>query len=284
VHEADVRAALAFHPATRQLATCPLTVVPGGLSNHAWYADYDGARYFIRLGAPEAERLGVDRKSECVLLATTAAAGLSPAVVACEPASRLLVTHFVTGRHWQRDDAHDPRNLRRIGASLRRLHSLPRRPGVRSLSFAAQAAQLEAQLAVLGPVDVRVKRAGLQAVAELAERRVPATLCHNDLHHLNVIDDGDRLWLVDWEYGGCGDPLFDLAGFLCQHDATPDQRRVMLESYGEPSLAGSRSLDAACRLFDYVQWLWFRMWTATHPGTAGEYAARAETLAVRLVT
>ena len=282
--EAQVRAALAFHTATRQLAAGPLTVVPGGLSNYAWHTEHEGQRYFVRLGAPEAERMGVDRRSECVLLATVAAAGLSPAVVACEPASRLLVTRFIAGRHWLRADACDPRNLRRIGASLRQLHSLPLDAGVRPLSFAAQAEQLEAQLAGFGPVDPRAKRVAAQAVAELAARHVPPTLCHNDLHHLNVLDDGHRLWLVDWEYGGCGDPLFDLAGFFCQHDATPDQRRVMLESYGEPSLTRSPALIAACGLFDYVQWLWFRLWIATHPGAAGEYEARANALAGRLVT
>ena len=281
--EAEVRAALALHPATRQLAAGPLTVVPGGLSNYAWHTEYEGQRYFVRLGAPEAERMGVDRRSECMLLATVAAAGLAPAVVACEPASRLLVTRFIAGRHWQREETRDPRNLRRMGQSLRQLHSLPLEPGIRPLSFAAQAAQLEAQLAAFDSGDARVKGAAAQAIADLAQRNEPATLCHNDLHHLNVLDDGNRLWLVDWEYGGCGDPLLDLAGFFCQHDATPDECRIMLESYGEPSLAGSRSLLAACRLFDYVQWLWFRLWIATHAGAAGEYAQRAEALAARLV-
>jgi thiamine kinase-like enzyme len=37
-------------------------------------------------------------------------------------------------------------------------------------------------------------------------------LCHNDLLAANLIDDGDRVWLVDWEYAGMGHPLFDLAG------------------------------------------------------------------------
>jgi aminoglycoside phosphotransferase (APT) family kinase protein len=119
-------------------------------------------------------------------------------------------------------------------------------------------------------------------MADLRQRNAPTSLCHNDLHHLNVLDDGDRLWLVDWEYGGCGDPLFDLAGFFCQNDAAPNQRLTMLEAYGEPSLAGSPVLTAACQLFDYVQWLWFRLWIATHPGAAGEYELRASALAGRI--
>ena len=37
--------------------------------------------------------------------------------------------------------------------------------------------------------------------------------CHNDLLAANFIDDGERIWIVDWEYAGMGDPFFDLANF-----------------------------------------------------------------------
>ncbi len=280
--EREVRAALARHPATRALATSPMQVVPGGLSNHAWRAECAGEGYFVRLGASEAERLGVNRASECALLATAASAGLAPEVIACEPGSRLLVTRWVAGGHWSRADAHEPRNLRRIGEALRRLHALPLAAGVRRLDFVAQAARLEADLASFAVADAGLKQAAEGAVAILALQESRVTLCHNDLHHLNVVDDGERLWLVDWEYGGRGDPLFDLAGLFCQHDCSAAQRLAVLDAYGQPWLASSPGLAAACRIFDYVQWLWYRLWIATHPGTAGEYADRAADLARRL--
>lgn len=282
MHEREVRTALARHPATRALAASPLSVVPGGLSNHAWRAEHAGGSYFVRLAASDAERLGVDRASECALLAAVAAAGLAPEVITCDPPGRLLVTRFVAGRHWSRTDAHEPRNLRRIGERLRRLHALPSVPGVRTLDFRVQAAQLEAGLVDLGPVDAGVKRTAEVAKAVLATRVPRVTVCHNDLHHLNVLDDGERLWLVDWEYGGVGDPLFDLAGLFSLHDASPAQQALVLETYGQPDLATSAELSAARCLFDYVQWLWFRLWIATHPGADAEYSERAAMLAERL--
>ena len=41
----------------------------------------------------------------------------------------------------------------------------------------------------------------------------PLVSCHNDLLPANFINDGARLWLLDWEYAGMGDPAFDFANF-----------------------------------------------------------------------
>jgi thiamine kinase-like enzyme len=46
-------------------------------------------------------------------------------------------------------------------------------------------------------------------------------LCHNDLLATNILDEGHRLWLVDWEYAGLGRPLFDLAS-VAANNAFPD--------------------------------------------------------------
>ena len=282
-HEEEVRTALAAHPGTRSLAQLPLVRVRGGLSNHAWRADLEDRSYFVRLGGPDAADLGVDRRSECVLLGSAAAAGLSPAVVACEPGHDLLVTQFVRGRTWRREDAHEPRNLARIGAALRTLHRLPPQPGVRRISFRDQARRLEAQLAAAEAAEPALRRVVDPAFEMLSGRDGRAALCHNDLHHLNLLDDGDRLWLVDWEYGGCGDPLFDLASFLCQHETAPREREALLDAYGDPEGTSAALAQAACSAFDYVQWLWYRLWVARNPGTSGEYARRAAAVARRLL-
>ncbi|HEY8818299.1 MAG TPA: phosphotransferase, partial [Candidatus Limnocylindrales bacterium] len=49
----------------------------------------------------------------------------------------------------------------------------------------------------------------------LAARPLATVPCHNDLLAGNYLDDGERLWLVDWEYSGNNDPTFEL-GNTCQ--------------------------------------------------------------------
>src|SRR3546814_683676 len=60
---------------------------------------------------------------------------------------------------------------------------------------------------------------------------------HNDLLAANFIDDGDRLWLIDWDYAGFNSPLFDL-GNLCSNNAVaPADEDWLLENYFERPLS-----------------------------------------------
>jgi thiamine kinase-like enzyme len=305
--ETLVRAVLAAQASTRLLADASFGPVRGGLSNHAWKVEAGGRHWFVRLGGPESATLGVDRQSERALLAVVVAAGLAPPFVACDPSNGLLVTEFIAGGPWSREDARAPRNIERIAERLRVLHGLEPSSGIRRVDFEAQARALESQLGALvaadGPVrDGRggasratrtsieagsaIRQAVDSAFGLLAARHAFQVPCHNDLHHLNLLDAGSRLWLVDWEYGGIGDPVLDLASFACQHELGRGERAALIAAYGAgPGAAGeiqAPALDAACTAFDYVQWLWYSIWAARHPDAGREYASRAEVLEARL--
>jgi len=321
--ESAVRAALAGQAATRALADAVLEPVRGGLSNHGWKAEKGGRHWFVRLGGPESATLGVDRKSERVLLGIAAAAGLAPGVLACDPSNGLLISQFIDGAVWRREDARQARNIERVADRLRVLHGLEAPAAVRIVDFAAQAHRLEAQLRALQEphgsgsaagnaaaganglafdTGARIRHVADAAFDLLAARRPRLVLCHNDLHHLNLLDDGRRLWLVDWEYGGRGDPLLDLASYACQHEFGPAERAALLDAYGagggvdstaidaaaleaagpDTTAPHMAALDAACTAFDYVQWLWYRLWAARNPESGADYASRARVIAVRL--
>ena len=284
--EPVVRRLLRAEPATRGLADAVFEPLPGGFSNHAWRASDGGRLYFVRLGRTGADRLGVDRYSEQALLTLAAAAGLSPPVLACDPAHGLLVTRYIEGRTWTRDDAREPRNLARLGERLRVLHGLQVPAGLAPRSFAASAALLEAQSCDHGPEASAMRRVGRAALGRLAARADLAVPCHDDLHHLNLVDDGERLWLVDWEYGGAGDPAYDLASHACQHDLDADLRRQLMTACGldRPGAASvdDEVLAAACSAFDYVQWLWYRV-EATLVGDPTAHHERADAIAARLL-
>ena len=279
--ESRVRRALAAHRETRALATGPLEAVQGGLNNHAWFAETGTGACFVRLGAGYASSLGVDRAAECRLLESMAEAGIAPLIVLCDPGRDLLVTERIRGRTWTRDAALQPRNLERLGALLRSLHGIAPQTGWSRVSFPSRARQLEERLAALDLQDRELGALAREASLALAGRGDVATACHNDLHHLNVLDDGQRLWLVDWEYGGAGDPLFDFASLLCQHPGVPSDRERLLEAAGEREFGSAGRLEAACVLFDYVQWLWYRLAARQAPDGAGVYAERATAIRSR---
>ncbi len=78
----------------------------------------------------------------------------------------------------------------------------------------------------------------LLAVADRMEAMqvpMPVVFGHHDLLPANLMDTGDRLWLIDWEYGGYGTPLFDLANLAGNAGMATDDERAMLEAYfGRP--------------------------------------------------
>ncbi len=56
---------------------------------------------------------------------------------------------------------------------------------------------------------------------------------HNDLLPANFLDDGLRLWIIDWEYAGFNTPLFDLGGLASNNNFSLKEEAYLLENYFE---------------------------------------------------
>jgi thiamine kinase-like enzyme len=132
-----------------------------------------------------------------------------------------------------------PRNLARTARTLRTIHDGPIIPG-RFDSF--RVVEAYAETAADHGVDPPPEHAWARGVArriEEARGPQPTVPGHNDLLNANFIDDGDRIWIVDWEYAGMSDRFFDLANFSVNHDLDAEQDRLLLSAY--------RSADATDR-------------------------------------
>jgi thiamine kinase-like enzyme len=55
--------------------------------------------------------------------------------------------------------------------------------------------------------------------------------CHNDYLSENFINDGKRIWIIDWEYGGIEDPYFDLGDFALERPFTTEQEELIVQEY-----------------------------------------------------
>jgi aminoglycoside phosphotransferase (APT) family kinase protein len=218
-----------------------------------------------------------------VALQAVSAAGLAPAVRACEPDLGLLVTHYIDGTTWRAADVAVQSNLQRVAERLRCLHELPVPTGVQVVDYAQQARHLEAGLTAADREAAALHVRAGHVFERLAGRGLANTLCHHDLHHLNLVDDGARLWLVDWEYAGRGDPLLDVAGFLAMHRLGPGPTAEFLRCYGRLRAADRVCLDDARWAFDYVQWLWYRSSLGSRPDPGSVLADREARLASRLL-
>jgi len=200
-------------------ATGPLHVreLPGGLTNHNLkVTTCDGRRYVARLSDPDASLLAVDRDAEHHDSVAAASTGVAPAVVDRvvdgPERSGVLVVQWVDARPWTAADLRDETGLRRVATACRVLHAGPR--------FAGDFDMFALQRRYLGVVRERGFRlppryedflpVADRIRAALTVRPEPAVPCNNDLLPANILDDGERLWLIDYEYAGNNDPCFEL--------------------------------------------------------------------------
>jgi thiamine kinase len=280
----------------------PLT---SGLVNESFCVTRGGVRYGLRLASGDAHALGVNRQWECCVLAATAAAGVAPAVLHCEPAHGVLVTGWVTGRTWTAEETARVTAMAAMAGLLRRVHALPIPAPARVMNPAAWIALYEGAIAAQGAEATSgapwaelsdTLRRQLALLAEAGPSR--PVLCHSDLHRQNLVvgdgafDDatGARAMLLDWEYAHVADPLWDLAGWASNNDWHADEVQDLACRYlGRAPTAGERvRLDSLRWLYDYVCVLWSALYERLRGGSAPEapapqaVAARADHVLRRL--
>ena len=220
----------------------------GGLSNEIWKVTDDAGDHVVRLGA-DYPCHHVDRARELMTTRAAHTAGFAPAVEHAE--TGVMVTQFITARTWGTADvcAHPDR----VAHLLRDFHA--RMPefvsGPACLFWVFHVIRDYARtlrgvdsphLAALPPWLDRAR------AWEDAQVSLPIVFGHNDMLPANILDDGARLWLIDYEYAGFSTALFDLAGAASNAGMDAAQARALLAAY-----FGSDPAENLIRAFDAMQ-------------------------------
>ncbi|MDU8944245.1 choline/ethanolamine kinase family protein [Ovoidimarina sediminis] len=262
----------------------PQEIAPlgGGITNINLSVRDGDRRFVVRLGA-DIDEHGVMRWNELALSRAAEAAGISPAVVHAEPG--VLVLDFVDGKTYAEEDVRDPSNLPRILSLVSRAHrelgQHLRGPVLTFWPF--QVVRTYARRLAEDGTSHAGELPGLMKEADALEAAtgpVELVIGHNDLLAANLIDDGTRIWLIDWEYGGFNSPLFDLAGLAGNNGLSEAQERAMLETYFDaPAEARWRPYQAMKCISLMRETLW-SMTSEIHSELDFDYAAyTAENLA-----
>jgi thiamine kinase-like enzyme len=239
----------------------PLRLEPlgGGITNRNFLVDVDGdgERYVLRIGGKDTALLGIDRYAEYEASRVASALGIGPEVIAFLEPEGYLVTRYIEGRPVPLPEIRRPETLRAVARTLRHIHDGPPIPG-RFDAFRV----VEAYSSTAAAHGVRVPAEygdalELARTIEQLRGRQPARPCHNDLLNANLIDDGDRIRIVDWEYAGMGDVFFDLANLSINHELAEDDRRTLLVGYfGELRDPHVASLRLMRFMSDFREAMW----------------------------
>ncbi|WP_029351854.1 choline/ethanolamine kinase family protein [Bosea sp. 117] len=235
----------------------------GGLTNRVYRIGFeDGEAYCLRLPGIGTEDY-IDRKVEATNARAAAAAGVSPEVVHVDPPTGLLLTRFVPGARTMSPAgfAADIGAVRRAGEALRRLHDSGQRFDFRFELFA----MIDDYLGVLdrlgsalppGYGDVLTEAQSVRAA--LGAHPLPLAPCHCDPLCENFLDDGERMWIVDWEYSGMNDPMWDLGDLSVEGGFDAAQDEALLAAYfgGEASAFDRGRMVLYKAMCDLLWTLW----------------------------
>jgi hypothetical protein len=202
--------------------------LPGGITNRNYLVDLtDGRQVVARVPGEHTELLGIDRTHEAAAARHAAALGVGPAVVGELPEIGTVVTEFVHGASPDSIDIVLPLVI----AALRRFHTGGAIDGRFPIFEVVTAhARDAAAHGVTPPMQWhRLSEAAHRIEAAWTVDADPPVACHNDLLPANVLMDGDRVWLIDFEYAGMNDAFFDLANLSVNAALDEGAEHEMLE-------------------------------------------------------
>ena len=215
-----------------------LTINPleGGITNLNFLVNHGDDKLVVRLGQDIPEHL-VFRSNEINVSKAAYEIGVSPKLIHSELG--VLVLEFIESQTL--DPKGVQKNLERIMPVIKKIHhEIPNfLSGQPAMFWVFHVIKYYANFLRLNHSSHQDKIHDLlQKASKLEKLSSPREIVfgHNDFLAANFLDDGSKIWVVDWEYGGFNDPLFDIGGLASNNDFNKDLEKEALEMYYEKSL------------------------------------------------
>ena len=221
----------------------------GGLTNRNFLIETPADKYVARVSSNSSDFLAIDRGSEFINTTIAGKGGVGAEVLDYIPGEGLLLISYISGKTYGAADV--GANLPRVATSLRALHSLePFDHEFNMFNTQSNYFKIVKEQGFRVPdgyVDFEPMVAQIKKAFEvLFEGLVP---CNNDLLPGNFIDDGKKIWLIDYEYSGNNDACFEIGNVWAEAFLPIEALEELVTAY-----FGSHRPDKVARA-----WLWALM-------------------------
>ena len=207
-----------------------LVPVQAGMTNIVLSFKYNGGKYIYRHPGLGSEAL-VDRGRETIMQAVVAQAGIDNTLVAMDVEKGWRISRFIEHRDF---DYHNLNDMVRAVMLFQELHKVPSR--VRwNFDVIQKADEIKAQIApeFYGNYeafdDVRKRCYELYKFSKYDG--IQNCYIHGDARDVNFLINKEEIYLIDWEYGGYGDPGFDIGSYVCGGEHTAEDIDRILFTY-----------------------------------------------------
>ena len=233
----------------------------GGLTNLVYRIETNHEKLIVRIPG-EGTSDYIDRATELHNARAAQAAGVSPEILLADGESGVMISRCIEAETMTGADFKSRKGSpARAGAALARLHNSGQEFRFRFELFS----MIDDYLKILAGKDTNlpdgygdVVKAAQPVKQVLADNPAPLAPCHCDPLCENFLDDGDKMWIIDWEYSGMNDPLWDLGDLSVEGGFDDAQDMEMLRAYfgAAPTAAQVGRLVIYKAMCDLLWTLW----------------------------
>lgn len=278
-----IRAALARVPLLKdaRLEDVGIERLSGALTNVSYKVTTDAEAYVLRL-AGEGTSEYVDRTAEGHNAQVAATAGVNAEVLYFDAREGTMLTRFVEGIGMDGEGfSRDSEAPARAALALKRVHGAGKVFKSRFDAFAMIDGYVDLLRRLRMPLPEDYLEAGREAEAvrrALEASPMPLVPCHNDPWPGNLLDTGRNIYIIDWEYSGMNDPLWDLGDLSVEAGFGPEQDQAMMEAYyGGPAPAALYSRLALYKTLSDLHWSLWAMVQHANGNPADDFRTYAAT-------
>ena len=213
-----------------------IQVLGGGITNHNFVVTDSNKKVVVRIGQDIPEHL-VIRSNELMASQAANKVGISPKVFHHEKG--ILILDFIKSKTYDPELVRN--NVHKIIPLIKKVHQeIPNYLiGAPMIFWVFHVIRNYANF-LEDKKSKHILRIPelLKSCKHLEKLSAPHEIVygHNDLLAANFLDDGSKLWLVDWEYAGFNSPLFDLGGLASNNNFSTKQEINLLEEYFEKKI------------------------------------------------
>ena len=208
----------------------------GFMTNNSYLAFDDNNKYVVKIGGNRREYYGVVSHHEVEASKAGYRAGISPKVIYND--DNILIFQYIDSNELTLEGISEKKTLKRIISLIKMVQkevvNYLEGPNLSIGLFQ----MIKKKISILKERNSPYadKLNNFLKNCEIFEKKYESheiVFAHNDFYFKNILDDGTKLWLVDWEFSGFNPPLLDLANLSKNNELSEKEDDFILEEYFE---------------------------------------------------
>ena len=208
-----------------------IVTISGGITNQNYKLETQNGVFMLRIAGERSELLGIDRANEFSSSQRAHAVGVGTEPIVYLESHAAILSRFIPNAVTLEPQSATLR-LERIVPRLRAFHDAPKSSArFNPFETVQNYHRLALEHGVKFPSDLPSILEQMMRIETTLQPHARECPCHNDLLPANFLDDGSRIWIIDWEYAGNGNPFFDLGNLAVNLELDEAGCERLLEMY-----------------------------------------------------